>query len=346
MKEEIQFILDISERIFAKNIDHKIRLDPEKNHDTLIKEIRESHLTKIAVKEKLGGAGMNLVDIIPLIKLSAFHGVPIPFVETIIGNYFFSVFDKKPTDDFISICYEENDMIIRDNKVSGLLKSIPYLNFTNKVMAKVRYNDDDYLIFFENKNSYLKQIHNFLAEPRYDLEVKNENILFKEKFPKEINFLNILANLKSIQATGAMEKILQLCIDYCSNRKQFGRALSKFQMIQNHISEISLEIAASGASISVLESSNNIETNRDENFSNDIKTAIAKIRTGLASGKVIALSHQVHGAMGFTKEYDLSYFTKNLNSWRNDFGTEIQWQNSLGNYFLKQNKNLWEFLNH
>ena len=58
-------------------------------------------------------------------------------------------------------------------------------------MAKVRYNDDDYLIFFENKNSYLKQIHNFLAEPRYDLEVKNENILFKEKFPKEMNFLNI-----------------------------------------------------------------------------------------------------------------------------------------------------------
>ena len=27
MKEEIQFILDVSERIFAKNIDHKIRLD-------------------------------------------------------------------------------------------------------------------------------------------------------------------------------------------------------------------------------------------------------------------------------------------------------------------------------
>ena len=143
-----------------------------------------------------------------------------------------------------------------------------------------------------------------------------------------------------------MEKILKLCIDYCSNRKQFGRALSRFQMIQNHISEISLEIAASGASISVLESSNNIENNLDKNFSDHTKTAIAKIRTGIASGKVIALSHQVHGAMGFTKEYDLSYFTKNLNSWRNDFGTEIQWQSSLGNYFLKQNKNLWEFLNH
>ena len=66
----------------------------------------------------------------------------------------------------------------------------------------------------------------------------------------------------------------------------------------------------------------------------------------IASGKVIALSHQVHGAMGFTKEYELSYFTKALNSWRNEFGNEIYWQNILGKLFLNQNKNLWEFLNH
>jgi acyl-CoA dehydrogenase len=74
-------------------------------------------------------------------------------------------------------------------------------------------------------------------------------------------------------------------------------------------------------------------------------TAIPKIRTGIASGKVIALSHQVHGAMGFTKEYELSYFTKALNSWRNEFGNEIYWQNILGKLFLNQNKNFWEFLN-
>jgi len=57
------------------------------------------------------------------------------------------------------------------------------------------------------------------------------------------------------------------------------------------------------------------------------------------------LSHQVHGAMGFTKEYELSYFTKALNSWRNEFGNEIYWQNILGKLFLNQNKNFWEFLN-
>ena len=47
----------------------------------------------------------------------------------------------------------------------------------------------------------------------------------------------------------------------------------------------------------------------------------------------------------FTKEYELSYFTKNLNSWRNDFGNETYWQNILGEMFIKQNKGMWEFLN-
>ena len=47
---------------------------------------------------------------------------------------------------------------------------------------------------------------------------------------------------------------------------------------------------------------------------------------------------------GFTKEYELSYFTKNLNSWRNDFGNETYWQNILGEMFIKQNKGMWEFL--
>ena len=57
------------------------------------------------------------------------------------------------------------------------------------------------------------------------------------------------------------------------------------------------------------------------------------------------MSHQVHGAIGFTKEYELSYFTKNLKSWRNDFGNESFWEEFLGKRFLeKNNKNLWEYL--
>ena len=189
------------------------------------------------------------------------------------------------------------------------------------------------------KGGKLKLQKNFLSEPKFDLDAAELEIISMMEKPEQIDVQNLLINVRSIQSFGAMEKILKLCIEYCSQRKQFGRTLSKFQMIQNHISEIALEVAASGASLSTLK-------NNNKNFYNLKSTAIPKIRTGIASGKVIALSHQVHGAMGFTKEYELSYFTKVLNSWRNEFGNEIYWQNILGKLFLNQNKNLWEFLNH
>ena len=189
------------------------------------------------------------------------------------------------------------------------------------------------------KGGKLKLQKNFLSEPKFDLDAVELEIISMMEKPEQMDIQNLLINVRSIQSFGAMEKILKLCIEYCSQRKQFGRTLSKFQMIQNHISEIALEVAASGASLSTLK-------NNNKNFYNLKSTAIPKIRTGIASGKVIALSHQVHGAMGFTKEYELSYFTKALNSWRNEFGNEIYWQNILGKLFLNQNKNLWEFLNH
>jgi acyl-CoA dehydrogenase len=101
---------------------------------------------------------------------------------------------------------------------------------------------------------------------------------------------------------------------------------------------MAIELAASNAALSSLKITNKLMPNLDD-------IAILKIRTGIAAGKLIAISHQVHGAMGFTKEYELSYFTKNLNSWRNDFGNETYWQNILGKNFLeKTNLSLWEYL--
>ena len=58
--------------------------------------------------------------------------------------------------------------------------------------------------------------------------------------------------------------------------------------------------------------------------------ATAKIRAGEAAGTGAAIAHQVHGAMGFTREYSLHQATRRLWSWRDDFGAESVWAISLG----------------
>lgn len=340
MKDEVKIILDIFDKILLKNVDHHLRLNLEPNSTqfkTLKNEIISSELTKLLVKEDLGGAGMTLTDIIPIIQLSAQYGTPIPFIETIISNFLLSELNIKAENDFITLTNKTENILIKKNKISGNFKSIPYLHLAEKILVETEIKNQKYIILFK-KGGKLTLEKNFLSEPKFDLDASELEIISMMEKPEPIDVQNLLINVRSIQSFGAMEKILKLCIEYCSQRKQFGRTLSKFQMIQNHISEIALEVAASGASLSTLK-------NNNKNFYNLKSTAIPKIRTGIASGKVIALSHQVHGAMGFTKEYELSYFTKALNSWRNEFGNEIYWQNILGKLFLNQNKNFWEFLN-
>ena len=340
MKDEVKIILDICDKILLKNVDHHLRLNLEPNSTqfkTLKNEIISSELTKLLVKEDLGGAGMTLTDIIPIIQLSAQYGTPIPFIETIISNFLLSELNIKAENDFITLTNKTENILIKKNKISGNFKSIPYLHLAEKILVETEIKNQKYIILFK-KGGKLTPQKNFLSEPKFDLDASELEIISMMEKPEPIDVQNLLINVRSIQSFGAMEKILKLCIEYCSQRKQFGRTLSKFQMIQNHISEIALEVAASGASLSTLK-------NNNKNFYNLKSTAIPKIRTGIASGKVIALSHQVHGAMGFTKEYELSYFTKALNSWRNEFGNEIYWQNILGKLFLNQNKNFWEFLN-
>src|SRR3546814_4143298 len=54
----------------------------------------------------------------------------------------------------------------------------------------------------------------------------------------------------------------------------------------------------------------------------DFEIAAAKLRANRAVGVVTAIAHQVHGAIGFTEEYDLHRVTVPLMRWRSEHGNE------------------------
>jgi acyl-CoA dehydrogenase len=61
-----------------------------------------------------------------------------------------------------------------------------------------------------------------------------------------------------------------------------------------------------------------------------LEGASAKIRSAEAATEGAAIAHQVHGAIGFTKEHILHRFTLRLLAWRDDFGNESYWAAELG----------------
>ena len=341
MNNELDIILETTTKIFSKHITHELRQNINDNNISLInlwKDVEEQGLTKIIVKEQFEGSSLPFNSILPVIQISTMMGVPVPFTETIICNYLFSELNISPPNGMITFAVETKNIKILNNKVSGNLLSIPYLNLTDQVIFITDIDKEKHLVFIKNKNGKMEATKNFLSEPRYNLTIQDCEIINIKKLNNNINFNHLGAIIRSAQMVGAMEKIINLSIDYCSQRIQFGRSLSKFQAIQHQIAEMAVELAASNAALASL-------NNYNETIPKLEDIAILKIRAGIAAGKLIAVSHQVHGAMGFTKEYELAYFTKNLNSWRNDFGSEAYWQELLGKSFLENsNLNLWEYL--
>lgn len=341
MSEELGIILETTSKVLNKHVNHQLRQNIDKENSDLTSlwnEIEQLGLPKIAVKEKFNGSGFPLSIILPIIKLSNNIGAPIPISETILSNYILSESDINPPNGILTYAMDAKNLKITGNEISGDLISVPYLNLTDKIIFITEIEKSKKIILIKNNGKDKKLKKNFLSEPRYNLKLKKSRILNVKPFNLSINFKHLGAIVRSAQMIGSMEKILDLCIDYCSQRKQFGRALSKFQAIQHQISEMAVELSASSAALSTL-------TNSDDIFKNKKDIAILKIRAGAAAGKVIAISHQVHGAIGFTQEYELAYFTRNLNSWRNDFGNESFWEDFLGKDFLENNnQNLWEYL--
>ncbi|MBA7661693.1 Acyl-CoA dehydrogenase [subsurface metagenome] len=50
------------------------------------------------------------------------------------------------------------------------------------------------------------------------------------------------------------------------------------------------------------------------------EVAVAKTWTGEASQRIMALAHQIHGAIGYTLDYDLQYYTRRAKAAEVTFG--------------------------
>jgi alkylation response protein AidB-like acyl-CoA dehydrogenase len=75
-----------------------------------------------------------------------------------------------------------------------------------------------------------------------------------------------------------------------------------------------------------------------------LEIAAAKVLAGRAAHTVSAQAHQVHGAIGVTREYSLSIMTRRLWAWRDEFGAERMWARQLGQRVYASPGGVWELV--
>jgi acyl-CoA dehydrogenase len=139
----------------------------------------------------------------------------------------------------------------------------------------------------------------------------------------EVDLLALGAFARVAQASGALEAAFTLAIDHVNTRVQFGRALAKFQAVQQAMAEFSEEAAAVDASAAACAAA------LDYGHAS-FEIAAAKLRMGIAVDRAVPIAHRMHGAIGFTIEYALNHLTRRLMGWRSEFGGDAFWAERLG----------------
>ena len=109
------------------------------------------------------------------------------------------------------------------------------------------------------------------------------------------------------EAVGAMDKLVDITIDYMNTRKQFGVAISSFQALRHRIADVKmqLELARSMSYYATLKLGEPPAARRRA-------IAQAKLQLGQSMRFVGQQCVQLHGGIGMTDEYIGSHYFKRL----------------------------------
>lgn len=118
--------------------------------------------------------------------------------------------------------------------------------------------------------------------------------------------IDIAALATAAQLLGLGRQMLAIASDYAQARKQFGRAIGSFQAVKHHLADVAvgLEMAAPlihGAAVGV---------DGGAPDGTDVSRDISAAKVAAADAAYLAARHalQVLGAIGYTREHDLSIY--------------------------------------
>ncbi len=135
------------------------------------------------------------------------------------------------------------------------------------------------------------------------------------------------AAVVAAQMAGALDSVFQRTLQYANERQQFGRPIGKFQAIQHQLAVMSEHVFAARMAAQLGCSGHGVLPDR-------LRVATAKARCSEAALVVSEFAHAIHGAIGFTAEYDLQLFTRRLHAWRQTAGSEAYWHGVAGEALL------------
>ncbi|MGI9322740.1 MAG: acyl-CoA dehydrogenase family protein [Pseudomonadales bacterium] len=328
MKEERQLIADTLTRLLRDKCEPSTVDAAEAGEwpGELWQALTDTGLTLAGISANAGGAGGEPGDSLLVLRQAAKFAAPVPLAEHYMSALLMQEAGATLASDRATLA--EGNFKLTDGKLEGEASGVAFARWCRHILLVANAADGRKLCLAPRESLTIAEKNNLAGEPRDDIKAAGAEAIQIVDAPQQVaEFIHRLgAATRTAMMSGALESVLELSVQYVQERKQFGRPLAKFQAIQQQLAVLAGEVAAASMAAHALEGA----------FPalDEVEIALGKARVGEAVAQATDIAHQVHGAMGYTLEHPLNHRSRRLWAWRDEYGAEFAWQQTLGRVML------------
>jgi acyl-CoA dehydrogenase len=335
MSSTTDMLRETATRLFGEHCEAKHLREAEKGtfQSSAWAAVEEAGLHRALVPEDFGGYGVEIADALSLLRVAGEYALPLPLAETMLASWLLAGARIDIPDGPLSLApvvARERLTLTRTAKgwhLSGTATRIPWARDAAAIAVLADYDGRPYVALLPAGSFTASNGENLAREPRDTITV-DADIETVAPAAAGIGFAELRAAgaaMRSLQIAGALTRMVDMTCQYAMDRVQFGKPIGKFQAVQQNLAVMAGQTAAAVAASDLAA----------EAMSHGVRIlpiAAAKSRCGEAASISAGIAHQAHGAIGFTYEHSLHFFTKRLWSWRDEFGNETEWNLLVGRH--------------
>ncbi len=289
-------------------------------------------LTRLTVPESRGGSGGTWHDAAALLETAAAHGIQLPLAEhDLLAGWALEASGLPPLDGLTTLGFLGSNDVARQ---------VPWASAADQVVLVGVGGAAARLEVYAAAEFAVEPGHNLAGEPRDTVRITSRSAMTATVPQGMVEALRHRAALvRAVQASGAMGAAIGMTMTQVSDRVQFGRSLATFQAVQHRLAEAAAEAAlARSATWAAVDEA--VETNfRGPGL--PVSVAAARSCVGQAGSAVVRAAHQLHGAIGTTREHPLHQFTVPILAWTNEYGTVAEFDALLTRAVVAAGPEVW-----
>lgn len=140
---------------------------------------------------------------------------------------------------------------------------------------------------------------------------------------------HLISLLRAADLLGVMRRVMGMTVAHVNQREQFGKLIGQFQAVQHQLANMAIEIEASTNMV------NHALWRESQRLPSERFAAESAWFVGEAAVQSTQVANQLHGGIGFMKEYHLHHFHNRSAVQRSRMGTEQRRLADLGDVVIE-----------